>query len=134
MYSYVRIIPIAVAICDWISESIHSAHIQLCSFSDPYRPQKLVYKFETFKGDKRILIPQYLKVSCLFIILDRFYESQKLKHWICELCMFFQVQLHIFFKMPSDSISEHVIFKSLLGAYFQAPLYVLHAGYTKHSL
>ena len=52
----VTIIPIAVAICDWICESMHSSHIQYCSFGDPYRPQKLLYKFETFKDDKRILV------------------------------------------------------------------------------
>ena len=70
MYSYVRIIPIAVTICDWIWESMYSSHLPYCSFGDPYRPQKLVYKFETFKDDKGILVEQYLKVSCLFVILD----------------------------------------------------------------
>ena len=74
---------------------MHSSHIQYCSFGDPYRPQKLLYKFETFKDDKRILVRQYLKVSCLFVILDRLYESQMLRHWMCELCMFSQIQSYI---------------------------------------
>ena len=126
MYSYVRIITIAVAVCDWIWESMYSSHIQYCSFGDPYRPQKLVYKFETFKDDKGILVQQYLKVSCLFVILDRFYELRMLGHWMCELFMFSQLQSYIhciFFKMPSDSISDlqHVIFKSLLGSMLPSP-------------
>ena len=55
-----------------------------------------LYRFETFRGDKRIVVLQSLKVSHLSVIPNRsFYESPKLKNWMCELCTFFQIQSHI---------------------------------------
>ena len=39
-----------------------------------------------------------MKVSHLCIIPNRFYESPKLKNWMCELCTFSQIRSHILFK------------------------------------
>ena len=41
------------------------------------------------------MVLQSVKVSHLSIILNRFYESPKLKNWMCELCTFFQIRSHI---------------------------------------
>ena len=54
----------------------------------------MVYRFETFRDDKGIVVLQSLKVLHLSIIPTRFYESPKLKNGMCELCMFTQIQSH----------------------------------------
>ena len=43
------------------------------------------YRFETFKDDKGIVVLQAVKVYHLSVIPDKFYKSQKLKNWMCEL-------------------------------------------------
>ena len=48
----------------------------------------MVFRCETFRNDKEIVVLQSVKVSHLSIIPNRFYESPKLKNWMCELCTF----------------------------------------------
>ena len=55
----------------------------------------MVYRCETFKNHKEIVILQSLKISHLSIIPNRFYEVPKLKNWMCELCTFSQIRSHI---------------------------------------
>ena len=55
----------------------------------------MVYRYETFRDDKGIVVLQSLKVSHLSIISNRFYETSKSKNWICELCTFSQIRSHI---------------------------------------
>ena len=82
-------------ICDWIWENVRSSHIRFYSFGDSYKPREMVYRHETFRGDKGIVALQSLKFSHVSIIPNRFYESPKLKNWMCELCMFSQIRSHI---------------------------------------
>ena len=56
----------------------------------------MVYRYETFRDDKGIVVLQSLKVSHLSIISNRFYESSKSKNWMCELCTFSQIRSHIY--------------------------------------
>ena len=55
----------------------------------------MVYRFETFRGDKGMVVLQSQKVSQLSVIPNRFYKSPKWKNWMCELCMFSQIQSHM---------------------------------------
>ena len=55
----------------------------------------MVFRRETFRNDKGIVVLQSVKVSHLSIIPNRFYESPKLKNWMCELCTFSQIRSHI---------------------------------------
>ena len=52
--------------------------------------------FKTFRNDEGIVVVQVqsLKVSNLSFIPDIFYDSPKLKNWMCdhELCTFSQMQ------------------------------------------
>ena len=48
----------------------------------------MIYSFETFRDDKVILVLQPRKMSHLSIMLDRFYESPRLKNRMCELYTF----------------------------------------------
>ena len=66
-------------ICDRIWENMHSSHIQFCSFGDSKKPQGMVFRYETFRNDKGIVVLQSVKVSHLSIIPNRFCESPKLK-------------------------------------------------------
>ena len=52
----------------------------------------MAYRFETFKNVKRIVVLQLLKVSHPSVIPNRFYKSPNVKNWMCELCMFSQIQ------------------------------------------
>ena len=52
----------------------------------------MVFRCETFRNDKGIVVLQLVKVSLLSIISNRFYESPKLKNWMCELCTFSQIR------------------------------------------
>ena len=54
----------------------------------------MVYRVEIFGEDRGIMVLQSLKVSHLSIIPNRFYESPKLKNWMCELCAFSQIRSH----------------------------------------
>ena len=85
-----------IYICDRIWENVHSSHIRFCSCGDPQKPQKIVYRFKTFQNDKGIVVLQSLKVSYLTFIPNRFYESPKLKNWMCELCTFSQIRSHMY--------------------------------------
>ena len=85
-----------IHICDWIWENVHSSHIRFCSFGDPQMSYRMVYRFETFRNDEGIVVLQFLKVSHLSVFLNRFYESPKLKNWMCVLCTFSQIQSHIY--------------------------------------
>ena len=63
--------------CIWETYLVHTsdfAHLEIHK-----KPQGKVYRFETFRYDKRIVVLQSLNVSHLFVILKIFYESQKLK-------------------------------------------------------
>ena len=82
-------------ICDWIWENVYSSHIRFCSFGDPQKSQGMVYRFETIRNNKRIVVLQSLNDSHLSVIPNKFYESPKLKHWMCELCTFSQIRSHI---------------------------------------
>ena len=55
----------------------------------------MVYRYETFRDDKGIVDLQSLKVSCLSLIPNGFYELPKLKNCMCELCTFSQIRSHI---------------------------------------
>ena len=44
---------------------------------------------------KNIIELQVVRVLYLCTIPNRFCESPKLKHWICEVCMILQVQSHM---------------------------------------
>ena len=55
----------------------------------------MVYRCDTFRDDKGIVVLQSLKVSHLSIISSIFYESSKLKNWMCELCTFSQIWSHL---------------------------------------
>ena len=46
----------------------------------------MVHRVETFREDSGIVVLQSRKVSHLSNISNRFYESSKLKNWMCELC------------------------------------------------
>ena len=52
----------------------------------------MVHRVKTFREDRGIVVLQTLKVSHLSNIPNRFYESSKLKNWMCELCTFSQIQ------------------------------------------
>ena len=88
-------VSITSTICDWIWENVYSSHIRFCSFRDPQKSQGMVYRFETFRNNKRIVVLQSLNDSHLSVIPNKFYESPKLKHWMCELCTFSQIRSHI---------------------------------------
>ena len=50
-----------------------------------------IYTVEIFREDRGIVVLQSLKVSHLSNVPTRFYESPKLKNWMCELCTFVQI-------------------------------------------
>ena len=52
----------------------------------------MVHKVEEDRG---IEVLQSLKVSHLSNIPNRFYESPKLKNWMCELFSFSQIRSHM---------------------------------------
>ena len=45
--------------------------------------------------NRGIVALQSLQVSCLSDMHSRFYDSSKLKKWICELCTFLQIRSHM---------------------------------------
>ena len=57
----------------------------------------MVHRFAICRIDKGRVALQSLKVSHLLKIPSRFYESPKLKIWMCELCTFSQIRSHICF-------------------------------------
>ena len=60
----------------------------------------MVYRCETFRNHKGIIVLQSLKVSHLSIIATRFYETLKLKNRMCELCTFSQIRSYILIGKP----------------------------------
>ena len=56
--------------------------------STKINPKKLWHRCETLRNYKGMVVLQSLKVSHLFIFPNRFYETPKLKNWMCELCTF----------------------------------------------
>ena len=52
----------------------------------------MVHKVEICKEDRGMVVLQSLEVSHLSNIPNRFYESPKLKNWMCELCTFLQIR------------------------------------------
>ena len=65
----------------------------------------MVFRCETFRNDKGIVVLQSVKDSHLSIIPNRFYESPKLKNWMCELCTFSQIWSQIQLRLPTTAIS-----------------------------
>ena len=61
--------------CDQCLQNMHSSHIHFCSFGDPQNHREW-YTDMKLSG---IVILQSVKISHLYIIPDRFYESPKLK-------------------------------------------------------
>ena len=47
--------------------------------------------------NRGIVALQSLQGSCLSDIHSRFYQSSKLKKWMCELCTFSQIRSHIYY-------------------------------------
>ena len=45
-----------------IRENVHSSHIQFLPLRDPWKPQGMIYRFETFKDDKGMVVLHFLKV------------------------------------------------------------------------
>ena len=79
---------VCVCVCDRIWENVYSSDIRFCSFEDTQKPLGMVYRHETLRDDKGIIVLQSLKVSHLSLIPNGFHESPKLKNWMCELCTF----------------------------------------------
>ena len=55
----------------------------------------MVYRLDTFKNVKGIVVQQFLKVLHSSVIPNRFYKSPKLQNWMCELCTFSQIWSHM---------------------------------------
>ena len=53
------------------------------------------YRSEICRTHRGIIALPSLQVSCLFDVHNGFYESSKLKNWMCELCTFSQIRSHI---------------------------------------
>ena len=83
----------------------------------------MIYRFETFKNDKRVVFLQPLKVSHLSVIPDKFYESPKLKKWMCELSTFSQIQSNIIIRMLA---CMHVLVETTLSMIAKAFFFVTH--------
>ena len=75
-----------IRICDQIWEKVHSSHIRF------WRSIKAIVRVEIYRDDRGIVVLQFLKFSHLSNIPNnRFYESLKLKNWMCELYTFSQI-------------------------------------------
>ena len=52
---------------------------------------------------------QSLKSSGLSDLHNRFYESSKLKNWMCELCTFSQIRSHVLvLKLIQKPYAHHI--------------------------
>ena len=69
--------------CDWIWEND-----LLLLIWRSIKITEMIYRSETFRDDKGIVVLQSLKVSHLSVIPDIFYELPKLKNWMFKLCTF----------------------------------------------
>ena len=49
---------------------------------------------EICRSYRGIVALQFLQVSCLSDMCNKFYESSKLKNWMCELCTLSQIRSH----------------------------------------
>ena len=68
----------------------------------------MVFRCETFRNDKGIVVLHSVKVSHLSIIPNSFYESPKLQNWMCELCTFSQIWSPIVSGSLLPEKSEHM--------------------------
>ena len=82
-------------ICDRIWENVHSSHIRFCAFKVSSNMIGKAERCHICCTDRGIVALQSLQVSCLSDMYNRFYESSKLKKWMCELCTFSQIRSHI---------------------------------------
>ena len=71
----------------------------------------MVYRYETFWDDNGIVVLQSLKVSHLSIIPNRFYESSKLKNWMCELCTVSQMQSQLWITASFNSCINMLLYR-----------------------
>ena len=55
----------------------------------------MVHKVKILRKDRGIVVLQPLEFSHLSNIPNRFYESPKLKNWMCELCTLSQIWSYI---------------------------------------
>ena len=55
-----------------------------------------ILRSKIFRSNRGIVTLQSLKISGLSDLHKRFYESSKLKNWMCELCTLSQIRSHIF--------------------------------------
>ena len=78
--------------CDRIWENVHSSHIRFCAFKVSSNMIGKAERCHICCTDRGIVALQSLQVSCLSDMYNRFYESSKLKKWMCELCTFSQIR------------------------------------------
>ena len=71
----------------------------------------------TLSDDTGTVVLQSLKISHRFIIPDRFYESLKLKNWVCELCTFSQIWSHISILYNKNSLLLISLYKFVASIY-----------------
>ena len=81
--------------CDRICKNMHSSHIQFFNFEDPQNLLGMIDKLETFRDYKTAIAVSFLQILNLCIVPSGFYESLNEKNWMCELCMFSQIQSQI---------------------------------------
>ena len=86
-------------ICDQIRKNVHSSHIQFFNFGDSQNLLGMTDISETFRNCRTPIPLSALKVSNLYTIHFGFYGSPNVQHQMCELCMFSQIQSHIFYKL-----------------------------------
>ena len=73
----------------------------------------MVYRCENFRNDKGMVVLQSLQISHASIIPNRFYETPKLKNWMCELCTLSQIQsliLMLYIKNYKTVNTYHKVF------------------------
>ena len=93
----------------------------------------MAYIFKTYRNDTRIVGLQYLQVSYLSVIPTKFYESPKLKKWMCELCTFSQIWSYCTCVISYNGIQTNTftsIFRHcLVWLYLQYSTYVSKLNY-----
>ena len=60
-------------------------------------------------ANRGIVALQSLQVSYLSDLHSRFYESSKLKKWMCELCTFSQIRSHLLLHCFKDAFAQFYI-------------------------
>ena len=74
---------------------MHNSNIQFLKFEDAQNLLQMLYQPETCRVCKVTTPLLFLQISGLFTVPIRFYESLNEQNRMCELCMFFQIWLHI---------------------------------------